>query len=70
MADESEHGCATCRAHKFEEMDLISKTTESVMNGKGTETDKIYACRTCGAKWCKTIESGFGGYGTFWTAVA
>lgn len=60
MSDESEYGRVSCRAPNVDAMDFISKTSQSGMNGKGTETDKIYACSACGARWCKTVESGFG----------
>jgi hypothetical protein len=69
MSDK-EHGCATCRAKQTETMEVISTTTESVMGGKGTETDTIFRCRTCGANWCKTVERGLGGFGSSWTPVA
>jgi len=64
-----QRGCHVCRNGESADLEHLANADEyhEYLNGKAREHRTHYVCRLCGAKWVRTVESGAGGHGNFWS---
>lgn len=60
--------CERCKAHDREALEQVAKKDyEMFHGGKTLEVRTHFVCKSCGAKWVHTKETGLGGRGSSWS---